>query len=236
MAAASELIDEHVALWRQRGWVLVPELVPADVIDSAHSELWSVFPPADVFESQPDDDRVRAFWQRQDPDLYFGDVEPDGPAFRPEQLLGMREFPFPATPNLNRLPLHPNVLGFARAAMGASDLRLYLAQAWAKYAGVTNYEQPLHRDVNHSLAPQRIEQGWWQMEGFIYLHDIDSAADGPTCLVPATTTAGARVVRDRSPRCHLDQPRTRSPARGRVHHDQLGRGGSEGLLRHGRSG
>jgi len=71
---------------------------------------------------------------------------------------------------------------FAERALGNTDIRLYQAGASAKYAGVTNYEQPMHIDRNHSWLPPGSESPWWNLEGFLYLSDI-SDADNPTRLV-----------------------------------------------------
>ena len=49
--------------------------------------------------------------------------------------------------------LHPDVLTVVGAALDTTDIRLYAAQTWAEYTGVTVYEQPLHNDHNHSLLP-----------------------------------------------------------------------------------
>jgi hypothetical protein len=176
-------IDRHAATWRTEGWVLVENLIPTEVIDAAAGDLGNVYPPPEVFHAGADDPRSRAFSARRDPDLVFGDPPVTGPAFRPDQLLGIRELPFAGAPRLNALTLHPALLRFARAALGAHDVRLYQAILWAKYTGVTDYEQPLHRDHNHSLVPPRSEPGWWHMEGFVYLNDVVSAADAPPRLV-----------------------------------------------------
>ncbi len=176
-------IDRLAETWRTEGWVLVEDLIDVAVIDAAVEEMWSIFAPPTVFRESEADTRVDEFFARRDRDLVF--VEPTGsdPAFRPEQLLGTREFPFPAAPRLNALTVHPDLLTFVRAGLGADDVRLYLAQLWAKYTGVVDYEQPLHRDPNHSLVPPRSTDGWSQMEGFLYLNDVLDDSDAPTRLV-----------------------------------------------------
>ena len=63
--------------------------------------------------------------------------------------------------------------------MGDEDIRLYQARIWGKYTGVTNYEQPFHQDRNHTIVPDRVEPGWWNMLGFLYLSDVEEGV-GPT--------------------------------------------------------
>ncbi len=38
---------------------------------------------------------------------------------------------------------------------------------------MTDYGQPFHQDRNHSIVPDRLEKGWWNMEGFLYLSDVE---------------------------------------------------------------
>ena len=68
-----------------------------------------------------------------------------------------------------------------------TDIRLYQAHASAKYSGVTNYEQPMHIDRNHSWLPPGDESPWWNLEGFLYLSDVDrSRQPDPAGLGAAT--------------------------------------------------
>ncbi|MGB1822539.1 MAG: hypothetical protein ACPHL4_05185, partial [Acidimicrobiales bacterium] len=83
---------------------------------------------------------------------------------------------------LNRLQIHPTVVDFAKKAMGDEDIRLYQARIWGKYTGVTNYEQPFHQDRNHTIVPDRVEPGWWNMLGFLYLSDVEEGV-GPTQIL-----------------------------------------------------
>ncbi len=77
----------------------------------------------------------------------------DGPGFRPEQQRWMAAFPFGGTGVLDRLCVHPSIVDFAERALDSTGLRLYQAHASAKYSGLTNYEQPMHTDRNHSWLP-----------------------------------------------------------------------------------
>jgi hypothetical protein len=95
----------------------------------------------------------------------------------------MRGFPFDGSGALNGLFVHPRLIAFARAAMQSDDLRIYQGAVWGKWAGAVNYEQPLHQDSNHSLLPPRMEPGFWHLEGFLYLSDVDEGC-APPRLVP----------------------------------------------------
>jgi hypothetical protein len=115
------------------------------------------------------------------------------PAFREEPFVGPEAFPFTSQGELNRLVVHPGILEFVEAALGQRDFRLYQAGLWAKYAGAANYSQPLHVDRNHSVVPARPDPGWWFLEGFLYLSDVEEESGGGGM----TTT---RTQRRRSPR------------------------------------
>ncbi|MDP7068801.1 MAG: hypothetical protein QF637_14375, partial [Acidimicrobiales bacterium] len=173
-------IDTAVEEWRTRGWTVVHDLVPTEEIDAAVEELWGHFPhPADYhsgnpaaraqFETDSTDLRYQPSQQGKAHNLTSGDSE--GAEFRLRQFLGHVLFPYDSH-LLNRLQIHPRVVDFAQRAMGSEDIRLYQARIWGKYTGVTNYEQPFHQDRNHTIVPDRIEPGWWNLLGFLYLSDV----------------------------------------------------------------
>jgi hypothetical protein len=114
-------------------------------------DLREIFPSAEELHADPDGVTERWKGRPVEPKDVF--VWPDeGPGFRPEQQRWSATFPFPGM-RLNRLCVHPSIVDFAERALGSTDIRLYQAGASAKYAGVTNYEQPMHIDRNHSWLP-----------------------------------------------------------------------------------
>lgn len=161
-----ETAERH---WREEGFAVIPRLVPTADIDAAAAELEALY-AADTFD---DYNQARG----------FGDGDPEGRQFRSSQFDGMRGFPMPGCPALNNLFVHPSLIAFARSALGDDDVRIYQAAVWAKWAGAINYEQPLHQDGNHSLLPPRMEPGFWHMETFLYLTDVDGDS-APPRLVP----------------------------------------------------
>jgi hypothetical protein len=100
----------------------------------------------------------------------------------------MGAFPFAGSGALNRLYVHDSIVNFAERALETVDIRLYQAHATAKYSGLTNYEQPMHIDRNHSWLPPGHESPWWNLEGFLYLTDVTEAAN-PTRLVTVRDSA-----------------------------------------------
>jgi len=155
--------------WQEEGFAVVEGLVPTEDIDAAADDVVRLY-GGDTF-----DDYNRASG--------FGDGTPEGKQFRATQFDGMRGFPFHGCRHLNDLYVHPRLVEFARVALADDDLRIYQASAWGKWAGAINYEQPLHQDGNHSLIPPRMEPGFWHMETFLYLSDVDDDC-APPRLVP----------------------------------------------------
>ena len=161
--------------WQTEGWTVVDGLVPEADVDAVAGDLERLF-SSDTFA-----DYNRA--------TGFGDGTPEGRQFRSSQFDGMRGFPQDGCPALNDLFVHPRLVEFARLALGDDDVRLYQAAIWGKWAGAVNYEQPLHQDGNHSLLPPRMERGFWHLETFLYLSDVDEEC-APPRLVPTTRADG----------------------------------------------
>ena len=160
--------------WQTEGWALVDGLVRQADVDAVAGDL------EDLFGADTCADYNRASG--------FGDGSPEGRRFRSTQFDGMRGFPQPGCHALNNLFVHPQLVEFARLALGDDDLRIYQAAVWGKWAGAINYEQPLHQDGNHSLLPPRMEPGFWHLESFLYLSDVDEDC-APPRLVPRSRSA-----------------------------------------------
>ncbi len=133
--------------------------------------------------------------------------------FRPEQHIWQGKFPFPGKGALNRLCVHPSIVDFAERALDADDIRLYQVHATAKYEGVTNYEQPMHTDRNHSWLPAVGRHPWWNLEGFLYMTDV-TGSENPTSLVSVRETQDASfeypvLMPDRAPEIYAaERPAT----------------------------
>jgi hypothetical protein len=196
-------IEEAIELWQTRGWVVVDGLVPTADIDAASQDLWKMYPTPAQFHSG--DPEVLDQFEADRTAVFAMDGPDEGQAFRSRQFLGHRSFPYPGSGKLNRLTIHPNVVSFAKTAMGSDDLRIYQTRIWAKYTGVANYEQPFHQDRNHNIVPDRLEPGWWNMEGFLYLSDVEEGVaptqvhgpgerPAPDAGAPATGVRGSYLA------------------------------------------
>jgi hypothetical protein len=179
--------DREVRTWREEGWVLLEGLVGTDEIDAGSDDLRRVFPSCDEYHADPEGvtDRRMGRPIKPEEDYVWPD---DGPGFRADQHRWMGVFPFEGSGALNRLCVHSSIVDFAERALGTMDIRLYQAQASAKYSGLTNYEQPMHTDRNHSWLPAIGESPWWNLQGFLYLSDL-TENENPTRMVSVRDSA-----------------------------------------------
>jgi hypothetical protein len=192
---------DEVERWREDGWVLIEGLVGTDEIDAALHDLNEVFPTAEQYHADPEGETARRLGYPPPP---HGFVWPDdGPGFRDDQHRWQSFFPFPGTGALNRLVVHSGIVDFVQRAMGTTDVRVYQTGVSAKYTGITNYEQPMHTDRNHSWLPPLSRAPWWHVEGFLYLSDV-SPTGNPTHLVSVRDSVGRSsttplIMPDRDP-------------------------------------
>ncbi len=190
--------DEEVETWRTEGWVVLRGLVGTDEVDAAQEDLRATLPSVEEFHADPDGLKARLGTRASEEDRFWPE---NGAGFRGDQQLVSAPFPFAGNGLLNRLCVHPSVVDFAERALGARDIRLYQIHLTAKYEGITNYEQPMHTDGNHSLLPAIGEPPWWNLELFLYLTDV-TEADNPTRVV------SVRDSRHVSPRTPILMPDT----------------------------
>ncbi|MGH9028353.1 MAG: hypothetical protein ACRDV4_01870, partial [Acidimicrobiales bacterium] len=155
--------------------------------DVVCDDLLRVFPSPEEYHADPEGVTERLKGRPVEPKEQY--VWPDeGPGFRPHQQRWMAAFPFGGSGALDRLCVHGSVVDFAERALGSPDIRLYQAHASAKYSGLTNYEQPMHTDRNHSWLPALGDAPWWNLEGFLYLSDV-TEKENPTRMVSVRDSA-----------------------------------------------
>lgn len=73
--------------------------------------------------------------------------------FDPAQFNNLIHLPFAASAAINLIGLNPRLIALAKAALEVDDVRLYQCDAWAKFTGDADYDQPFHCDYkNHTLT------------------------------------------------------------------------------------
>jgi hypothetical protein len=168
-------LTDATQAWHSEGFVFLPTYLSTDDLAPALDELDLCFPTAAGFHEGTDPRRQR---------------------FLDEEFNGIDTFPF-AGVQLSLLAVHPRILDLVEALLGTDDVRLYSAEAWAKYTGAADYDQWLHRDfLNHTiLVPTDLQQ----VELFVYLGDVPEDL-GPPHLVPRARTAGLPLLPNWHPR------------------------------------
>ncbi|WP_459803447.1 phytanoyl-CoA dioxygenase family protein [Herbidospora sp. RD11066] len=159
-------LDDAARTWLTHGFVVLPAFIPAGELAPAQSELGLLFPSAEGFHDGTDPRRER----------FLGD-----------EFNGIDAFPF-ASVELGLLAVHERLSGLAEHLLGERDVRIYSAEAWAKYTGAADYDQVMHRDyLNHTILVPSDAPGFRQVEMFVYLVDVPDEL-GPPHLVSRTRT------------------------------------------------
>ena len=176
---------EHVQAWRRDGAVLISGFFSPDEVRAVQADYETVF------------GRTAGAG-----DALVLRKEGEPGRFNPAQFATIQSIPFEGTPALNLAGLHPALIAFAREAMGCQDLRLYQCQAWAKFTGDADYDQPFHCDfANHTLtAPS--DDTLQNTITFICLFSDVTAAHGPTHYVTrpdSETIAGPEASLSQDP-------------------------------------
>jgi len=165
--------------WRRQGFAILPGYLPDEVLRPALAELELLFPSPQGFHDGADPRRAR---------------------FLADEFAGIDSFPFVST-EISLLAVHGMVTDLAETLLEDDDLRIYSAEAWAKYTGAADYDQALHRDyLNHTVLVPSNE--YRQVEMFVYLVDVPEDL-GPPHLVPREHTADLAAMPNWYPRSPL---------------------------------
>ncbi len=161
-------VDQVKAHWDEHGFALLPALVTSDELAPGLSELGLLFPSAAEFHDDVDQARNLPY--------------------RGDEYGGLVTFPF-KSPELSLLAVHPSLIELARALLRTHDVRIYSAEAWAKFTGAYDYEQEHHRDfLNHTVVVPSEEPMYRNVEMFLFLHAVGEDL-GPTHVVSTTLTS-----------------------------------------------
>ncbi|MFM9828547.1 MAG: phytanoyl-CoA dioxygenase family protein [Sphingomonas sp.] len=119
-------------------------------------------------------------------------------SFDTAQFLNQEQLPFAASPAINLIGLHPRLIAFARAALGVTQVHLYQCDAWAKFTGEADYDQPFHCDfANHTLTVPGDDPADRTINFMIYVTDVTNDL-GAIHYVP-NPDAAPIIGRDRLP-------------------------------------
>jgi Phytanoyl-CoA dioxygenase (PhyH) len=159
--------EDQLAAWRRDGGVVIPGFFTADEVAAVVADFEMVFGSragADVPLVKRRPGEIGGF---------------AGAQFRDNDTI-----PLPCSPALNLIGLHPALVDFARAALQTDDIRLYQCEAWAKFTGDADYDQPFHCDfANHTLTVPSEDPRQNAVTIICYFSDV-TEAHGPAHFVP----------------------------------------------------
>jgi hypothetical protein len=166
--AAAVDLGGAVREWQANGFVILPGFVPAAELRAALEELPTMYPTAEGFHDGTDERRDR---------------------FTVDEWAGIDSFPF-LSAELSLLAVSGRVVDLAETLLADRDLRISSAEAWAKYTGAADYDQPLHRDyLGQTLMVPSADPRFRLLEMFVYLVDVPGEL-GPPRLLSRTRTTG----------------------------------------------
>jgi hypothetical protein len=146
-----------VAAWRHVGFAIMPGFFSADEyvpIVADYERLYGRHRPA----------RIEALEHKEPGQLG---------RFDKHQFLHIDPLPYDGSIELNLLSLHPALIEFAKAALGAADVHLYQSHTWAKFTGEADFDQAFHCDFgNHTLTVPADQAHLRTVDFIVYLTDV----------------------------------------------------------------
>jgi hypothetical protein len=109
--------------------------------------------------------------------------------FNGAQFSAFEAIPFDCSPALNLIGVHPELIRFATEVLETGRVHLYQCQAWAKFTGEADYDQPFHCDFsNHTLTVPAEDVRQNSVTILCYFTDV-TEAHGPMHYVRRTDSA-----------------------------------------------
>ncbi len=128
--------EEDLSAWRRDGGTVIPAFFTPDEVAAVCADFEAVFG-----RSRGADEGLN---KKKD-----GEIG----RFNAAQFKTFEAVPFDCSAALNLIGVHPALIAFAKAALRTQDVHLYQCQAWAKFTGDADYDQPFHCDFgNHTLT------------------------------------------------------------------------------------
>jgi hypothetical protein len=188
--------SEHLAAWRRDGGVLIEDFFTPQEVAAVVADFDQVFGRAGADEGL----------DRKKP----GETG----RFHPAQFKGVAPVPLDCSAALNLIGVHPGLIAFAKAALDTDDVHVYQCQAWAKYTGEADYDQPLHTDFsNHTLTVPSEDAHLNSVTILCYFTDV-TEAHGPMHYVrrpDSEVVAGPEASLARDPAAQAELQRALAP-------------------------
>jgi hypothetical protein len=153
---------EHLEAWRRDGGVSIQNFFTPEEVSAVQADFRAVFgTPEGVGEALV-----------KTPEGMVG-------RFHPSQFKGVAPVPLDCSPALNLIGVHPALIAFAKQALRTDKVHVYQCQAWAKFTGESDYDQPFHTDYsNHTLTAPSEDAHLNSVTILCYFSDV-TEAHGP---------------------------------------------------------
>ncbi len=160
--------EECKRRWDNDGWCVFQRLISPDVLEAAQRALHDLFPTADEFADQLDEERFAPFLSQR----------------------GARQQQFPFQSDaLNDVALNNSVIDLAERLLATDDVGLYQAAVSAKYSnGAPDDEQHHHLDLPKDASCFPRSDARQHVTMFIYLSDV-TPGTAATRVLPRQVTA-----------------------------------------------
>lgn len=179
---------QNIETWHRDGGLVIENFFTPDEVAAVQADYLSVFGRAEGAAEAMDKKKT-------------GEVG----RFNPAQFEGIKSVPIDCSPALNLIGVHPQIIAFAKAALGAPKVHVYQCQSWAKYTGDADYDQPFHCDFpNHTLTVPSEDERRNSITILCYFSDV-TEAHGPAHYVArgdAAKVAGPEATFGRDPKAH----------------------------------
>ena len=170
---------DHVNTWRQEGAVVIPKFFNQKEITRVVSDFKIIFPESKA-EIQALNKKGKGEVGNKLPLQLSGKKMGKTTV---EQFRHFENIPFDCSQALNLIAVHPSLIEFARSALKTKEVRLYQAQAWAKYTGEADFDQAFHCDFgNHTLTVPSADECHNAITFIIYFTEV-TESHGPTHYV-----------------------------------------------------
>ena len=164
---------EHLEAWRREGAALIENFFTAEEVAAVSADFEQVF--------ERSEGAAAPLVTRVDGEPY---------RFNLAQFANFEAVPFDCSPALNLIGVHPALIDFAKQALNTDHVHLYQCQAWAKFTGDADYDQPFHCDYsNHTLVAPAEDDHLNSVTILCYFSDV-TEAHGPAHYVTRTDSAG----------------------------------------------
>ncbi len=151
--------QDHVDQWREDGFCVLENFFTPEEYEPVLADFEDIY--RDV--AQPEEQAMKRMLKGGD------DVDLN----RATQFQNIHSLPYNASVEMNLISLHPQLIAFARALLGAPHVHCYQSHTWAKFTGQADYNQDFHCDFgNHTLTVPADDPVDRAVDFIFYLTDV----------------------------------------------------------------